>query len=40
VYFFATNIEADENANINDFGQLRINITKEVFNDLKIIDIK
>lgn len=37
VYFFATNVTPTENTNIETFGQVRIELTKEVLNELKII---
>jgi beta-lactamase class D len=37
VYFFATNIEPQEQNNTNDFASKRINATKEAFRNLKIL---
>ena len=38
VFFFATNVNSNENTDINTFGQIRIELTKEVFKELKITD--
>ncbi|MDR2084169.1 MAG: class D beta-lactamase [Bacteroidales bacterium] len=38
VYFFATNVTSTENTNTETFGQVRIELTKEVLNELKIIN--
>lgn len=37
VYFFATNLTANKDANMETFGQVRIELTKEILNELKII---
>lgn len=40
VYFFATNVTANDNTDIETFGQVRINLTKEALKELKIITIE
>lgn len=37
VYFFATNIPANKDSDINTFGKIRIELTKDVFKKLGII---
>lgn len=37
VYYFATNVAADEHSDLKTFGQKRIELTKEVLRELKII---
>ena len=37
VYFFATNVSSNENTDMNTFGQIRIELTKEVLKELNII---
>lgn len=37
VYFFATNVAPNKNTDLTTFGQVRIELTKEVFKELKII---
>jgi beta-lactamase class D len=37
VYFFATNVVSNKDTDLNIFGQVRIELTKEVFKKLKII---
>lgn len=37
VYFFATNVTSNEETNVETFGQVRIELTKEILNELKII---
>lgn len=37
VYYFATNVEPGANADLTTFGQVRINLTKEIFRNLNII---
>jgi len=38
VYYFATNVEANESTNINNFSQVRIDLTKAILRKLDIID--
>ena len=38
VFFFAANVISNENTDIKTFGQVRIELTKEIFKELKIID--
>ncbi|MDR2040581.1 MAG: class D beta-lactamase [Bacteroidales bacterium] len=40
VYFFATNVTSNENTDVETFGQVRIKLTKEILNELKIITKK
>ena len=35
VYFFATNIDPNENTDMNTFSQIRIELTKEIFKELR-----
>jgi len=37
VYFFATNVAPNRDTNLNTFSQVRIELTKDVFKELKII---
>ncbi|MDR1976085.1 MAG: class D beta-lactamase [Campylobacteraceae bacterium] len=37
VYFFATNVVPNESTNMETFGQVRIELTKDILNKLKII---
>ncbi len=37
VYIFATNVISNENTNLKSFGKVRIELTKEIFKELKII---
>lgn len=37
VYYFATNVEPGANADIQTFGEVRINLTKDIFKYLNII---
>jgi beta-lactamase class D len=37
VYFFATNVVPNKDTDLNTFGQVRIELTKDVFKELKII---
>lgn len=37
VYYFATNLEADEGTDVKNFGQMRIDLTKAVLTELGII---
>jgi beta-lactamase class D len=37
VYFFATNVAPNKDTDLNTFSQVRIELTKEVFKELKII---
>jgi Beta-lactamase class D len=39
VYIFATNVAPNENTNLNTFSQIRLELTKEVFKELKIINM-
>ena len=39
VYIFATNVAPNKNTDLNTFGQIRIELTKEIFRELKIINI-
>ena len=36
VYFFATNIAPNENTDMNTFGRIRIELTKDIFKELNI----
>ena len=38
VYFFATNVASNEHTDLETFGQLRIQLTKEVLKELQIIN--
>ncbi len=37
VYIFATNVASNENTDLKSFGKVRIELTKEIFKELKII---
>lgn len=39
VYFFATNVASNQNTDIKTFGQVRVELTKEVLRELKIISV-
>lgn len=38
VYFFATNVAPNENSDMKSFGQVRIDLTKEILSRLKLLD--
>ncbi len=37
VYFFATNVETNQNADVKTFGKVRIELTKDILKELEII---
>ena len=37
VYYFATNVASNETTDLKTFGQIRIELTKEVLRELNII---